>query len=267
MFGQNNIFYHNTLRRAVASFGTVFNDIYMKRFNADGTEKERFKVPLSYSSKQKFIQKIKPQNGQIKMILPRIGFEMTSMTYDPIRKTNTLQKRYNYQSDTSFSYRHERVPYDIEFSLYIATKNIDDGLQIIEQIIPFFTPEFTITFETIDGIDEKTDMPIVLNGVTTEDNYEGTMEEDRMIIHTLTFTAKVFFAGPVKRSGIIRTAIVDINELSDKYTTAAGTTSGLLEKITVGLTDGVTSGIGLDTGATAPYVITIQNYQVDGITQ
>ena len=110
-------------------------------------------------------------------------------------------------------------------------------------------------------------MPIVLNGVTTEDNYEGNMEEDRMIIHTLTFTAKVFFAGPVKRSGVIRTAIVDINELSDKYTTAAGTTSGLLETITVGLTDGITSGIGLDVSDTTPYVITIQNYQVDGITQ
>jgi len=151
--------------------------------------------------------------------------------------------------------------------LYIATKNIDDGLQIIEQIIPFFTPEFTITFETIDGVDEKTDMPIVLNGVTTEDNYEGNMEEDRMIIHTLTFTAKVFLAGPVKRSGVIRTAIVDINELSDKYTTAAGTTSGLLEKITVGLTDGITSGIGLDVSDTTPYVITIQNFQIDGITQ
>ena len=138
MFGQSNIFYHNTLRRAVATFGTLFNDIYMKRFNSDGTEKERFKIPLSYSAKQKFIQKIKPQNGQIKMLLPRIGFEMTNMTYDPTRKTNTLQKRYNYESDTSFSFRHERVPYDIDFSLYIATKNIDDGLQIIDVDNPSF---------------------------------------------------------------------------------------------------------------------------------
>ena len=219
MFGQSNIFYHNTLRRAVASFGTVFNDIYMKRFNTDGTEKERFKVPLSYSSKQKFIQKIKPQNGQIKMILPRIGFEMTSMTYDPIRKTNTLQKRYNYQSDTSFSFRHERVPYDIEFSLYIATKNIDDGLQIIEQIIPFFTPEFTMKIKNTDPtLETETDVPIILNSTSFIDDYDGTFEIRRFVTWTLNFTLKILLFGGVDQTGnVITSTFVDLGNPDEQH--------------------------------------------------
>ena len=267
MFGQSQAFYHSTIRKAVAGFGTLFNDIYIKRFNTDGTEKERFKIPLAYAAKQKFIQKLRPTTGQLKFSLPRMGFEVSSMTYDPLRKLNTLQKRVSYDSNTQMNFRHERVPYDVEFNLYIAANNIDDGLQILEQILPFFSPEFNLTFNSLDGLDEKTDLPITLTGVTFEDNYEGGFEEDRLITISLSFSAKVFLAGPAKKSEVIRTAIVDINEFKDEFTTASGTTHSILEKITVGLTTGITSGLGLEVGATAPYVITIENYQTDGITQ
>jgi len=216
-------FYHSTTRKLVTAFGTLFNNIYITRTDNGVTKK--IKVPLIYSPKEKFVHRLNldVDKTMVQTILPRMGFSITNMTYDTERKKNSINKRWKQELTTNdnviFQYRYEDVPYNIDFQLYVYTRNMDDGLQIIEQILPFFTPEFTITIKpkVLNTTDEKIDIPIVLSQITPSEIYDDKFsEETRVLTWDLQFTAKTYLYGPVKGApNIIKDVninIFDINE-------------------------------------------------------
>jgi hypothetical protein len=213
-------FYHASIRKLVVGFGSLFNEIYISRTEADGTELKKIKVPISYGPKEKFYRKIVEldENGSrtsVENILPRIGFEITSMSYDTSRKMNSLNKSYvvRNEKDQSLSYSYSEVPYTFEFTVHVMSRSIDDGYQIIEQILPYFTPDFTITMNFTE-IDKKVDIPIVLSSVRTDEEYEGDMQTRRLITHTLNFNAKSYIFGPINKSGLIREINLTFQELT-----------------------------------------------------
>lgn len=213
-------FYHASIRKLVVAFGSLFDEIYISRTQEDGTEIKKIKVPISYGPKEKFYRKIVEldENGSrnsVEMILPRIGFEITSMSYDTTRKMNSLNKSYILQDekDKTVSYSYSEVPYTFQFTVHVMSRSIDDGYQIIEQILPYFTPDFTITMNFTE-IDKKVDVPIVISSISTTEDYEGDLQTRRMITHTLTFNAKSFIFGPINKSGLIREINLTFQELT-----------------------------------------------------
>jgi hypothetical protein len=203
-------FYHATTRKLVTAFGTLFNNIYIERTDEGVTKK--IKVPLIYSPKEKFIHRLNLDidKTMIQTVLPRMGFSITGISYDAERKKNSLNKRWKQEIGTNdevtFQYRYEDVPYNIDFELYIYTRNIDDGLQIVEQILPFFVPDFTITIKpkVLDNSLEKVDIPIILNQVIPNEVYDQSFSEDTRVLNwDLQFTAKANFYGPVRNSSSI----------------------------------------------------------------
>jgi hypothetical protein len=203
-------FYHATTRKLVTAFGTLFNNIYIERTSEGVTKK--IKVPLIYSPKEKFIHRLNLDidKTMIQTVLPRMGFSITGISYDAERKKNSLNKRWKQEIGTNdevtFQYRYEDVPYNIDFELYIYTRNIDDGLQIVEQILPFFVPDFTITIKpkVLDNSLEKVDIPIILNQVIPNEVYDQSFSEDTRVLNwDLQFTAKTNFYGPVRNSSSI----------------------------------------------------------------
>lgn len=201
-------FYHRTIRKMVVAFGTIFNNIKLVRYNKAGTvEIERVTVPLSYAQKEKFYARITqdPNLAQpVQINLPRMSFELDSISYDPLRKTSNYNETYTPNNSTSVkSYR--AVPYNFDFSLNIYVRNVEDGTQIVEQILPYFNPDLTITGDLL-GLGKNIDLPIILQSINSTVNSEGLPDPTRMIIWTLTFTLKGFMFGPVANANIIRTA-------------------------------------------------------------
>ena len=212
MLGQQ--FYHETMRKIVVSFGTLFNNIQIVRKNSSGAIVQSMKVPLAYGPQQKFLARINADpalGAKVAVTLPRLGFEMTGITYDPNRKLNRVQKMRKVKtSDSSkIDTQYMPVPYNINFTLYAMAKNSDDALQIVEQILPYFQPDYTLTINDMADMGIKRDVPIILNDVSYEDNYQGDFTERRAIIYTLTFTAKFYLYGPVTSSSVIKTVQVD----------------------------------------------------------
>jgi hypothetical protein len=197
----NAQFYNRTIRKIVTAFGTVLNDIHVARYNKSGTQKyETFKVPLSYGAKEKYLTRITSDPELLKSVatvVPRISFELTGMSYDSGRKQVTTMQNFN-QTATGFKTQYAPVPYDFSFSVSIYVRNTEDGTQIIEQILPFFTPDFTVTVDFINEMGKKYDMPIILNSVNTTTDYEGDMMSTRLITWDLEFTVKSFIWPPVK---------------------------------------------------------------------
>ena len=194
----NSQFYHRTIRKIVVAFGTVFNDIILQRMKSDGTTKKTaFKVPLSYGAKEKYLTRITADptlTKAVQTVIPRISFEMVSMSYDTGRKLNTLTQNFAANTSTSIKTQYRPVPYNFEFNLSIYVRNTEDGTQILEQILPFFTPDFTVTVNFIPEMNQKYDMPIVLNSVNSTVDYEGDMMTTRLIMWDLTFTAKSYIS-------------------------------------------------------------------------
>ena len=206
----NATFYNRTIRKIVVAFGTVFNDIYLIRYTKDGlTAKETIKVPLNWGAKEKYITRLTADPSLTKSIattLPRISFEMTGMSYDSSRKLPTTVRNFSANNSTSVKTQYVPVPYNFDFSLSIYVRNTEDGTQILEQILPFFTPDFSVTVDFVAAMDPKYDMPIILNSVSNEVDYEGDMMATRMIIWNLEFTAKSHIWPPVKTGKVITTA-------------------------------------------------------------
>ena len=242
MFGQT--WSHDTIRKYVILFGTLFDSIYINRKNNAGETVQTLKIPLNYGPKEKFLARLNSDSTldqSTAITLPRMAFDITTMNYAAERKPNTINRlTKTYAADNNkVSYQYAPVPYDFTFSLYIMVKNADDGTQIIEQILPYFTPEWTATVNLVSGIDGKYDIPIVLNDVSMEDTYEGNFETRRAIIYTLTFTMKGWLFGPTKTSDIIKEINVDIripntNVLPIVANTAIG--NSVVITVTPGLT-------------------------------
>tara|TARA_R100001377_G_C3177393_1_gene105300 strand:+ start:409 stop:1212 length:804 start_codon:yes stop_codon:yes gene_type:complete len=224
MLGQQ--FYHETIRKVIVGFGTTFNNIQLVRKDSSGNIAQSMKVPLAYGPREKFLTRLRADadlSSKVALTLPRIGFEIQNLSYDPARKLNRVQKfkKKNTGNTTkSIDTQFMPVPYNLSVQLYILAKQSDDALQIVEQILPFFQPDYTITINDIPDMSIKRDIPIVLNGISYEDNYQGEFESRRAIIYTLDFTAKFYLYGPVTSSGVIKTVQVDqFLDLPDKSPT------------------------------------------------
>lgn len=206
MFG-NDPFYHETTRKMVAAFGTLFNDIKIQRKDNTGAAQKTFKVPLSYGPRQKFLSRLNedPNLRAPALTLPRIGFEMIDIQYNGERKLTSRMTNFLVGPDKAeFSTTFVPVPYDFNFELTIICKYVEDGTRILEQIVPFFKPDFGVKIELVDEMDIVLDIPIILNSVTNEDLYEGNFEERRVITWTLNFTMQSYFFGPVTPRKVIK---------------------------------------------------------------
>jgi hypothetical protein len=197
----NAHFYNRTIRKIVVGFGTMFNDILLTRYSKDGaTAHEITKVPLNYGAKEKYLVRINSDPSLTKSIattVPRMSFNLDGLSYDSGRKQQTTMQNFGFSSG-SFKTQYAPIPYNFDFSLSIYVRNTEDGTQILEQILPFFTPDFTITMDFIASMDQTYDMPVILNSVTPEVDYEGDFMNTRLIIWNLSFTAKAYIWPPVK---------------------------------------------------------------------
>ena len=214
-------FYKESIRKMVIAFGSLFNDIRVVRKNADGTEKEQIRLPLAYGPKEKFLRRIRETSSisdDNKVIeVPRLSFEITNYIYDSNRKRNSLTRR-KAQQETGqggkYSYTYAEVPYDISFTLQSYVRHMDDALQITEQILPYFAPDFTVTINFND-ISTKVDVPITLNDVALIEEFEGAFDSRRLITTQYTFTAKAYVFGPTKQtsSEVIQSADITYFDL------------------------------------------------------
>ena len=243
MFGRT--WNHDSLRKYIIVFGTVFNDIYINRLSATDEVLQTLKVPLTYGPKDKVLARLdqNPQMlNQVGIVLPRISFEMTTLEYDPTRKLNTLNKLTKQSAtagtDDEVKYQYQPVPYDMQFEMNILVKNAEDGTRIVEQIVPYFTPDFTVSVNVVPEVDSARDIPIILNSITSQDEYEGSFEQRRALIWTLSFTMKGWLYGPTKKSKLIKLAETTFRLPED---VATGNTSNTSNTIVVASRPGLTA--------------------------
>jgi len=216
-------FYNGSIRRMVVAFGSLFNQIYIDKAESGGTK--TMLVPISYAPKEKYKVRLagdpKFQNPN-QIVLPRMAFEITGYVYDSARKRNSLSRhvvRPTTSNPSGVDYTFAEVPYNIDFSLYIYVRNMEDGLRIVEQILPFFSPEFVVTVN-FDDINKKVDVPIYLNSVSSEEDYEGDFETRRSIIFTLNFTMKTYLFGAkknYKEIRVVQAAMWNSNVFDDTF--------------------------------------------------
>ena len=208
-------FYHEILRKTIIGFGTLFNNMIVKHEDTNGNIVDEKRVPLAYGPAAKFIARLEQQpdlNKMVAITLPRMSFEMTSIAYDSSRKAGITQTFKAVDGSTNKMKKvFLPVPYNIGFELSLLTKLNDDALQVVEQILPFFQPSFSITIDLISSIGEKRDVPITLTNVTFQDDYEGDFSTRRALIYTFQFTAKTYLYGPIAENpeGLIKKVIVD----------------------------------------------------------
>jgi len=218
-----NYFYHEIIRKTIIAFGTLFNDVHVRHTDQAGNAESDLKVPLAYGPSQKFLARITQQadlNKAVQITMPRMSFEMTSIDYDPTRKTSLVQTFKTCDDGSKVKKVFMPVPYNIGFELNILSKLNDDSLQILEQILPYFQPHFNLTIDLVDSIGEKRDIPIILESVNFQDDYEGNFDTRRALIHTLRFTAKTYLFGAIADSsdGLIRKVQVDMYSSTDRAT-------------------------------------------------
>jgi len=224
MFGQH--FYHSHIRKTVSVFGTLFNNITVQHKEVSGSVVNNIKVPLSYGPRQKFLTRLFEEPDlnapEVAIRLPRMSFELTGMQYDTsvkLNKMNTIAVPSIHGQSTI----RNPVPYIMNFTLSVYAKNQDDALQIVEQIIPYFNPEYVVTIREIPELNITRDIPIVLQSVTYSDDYEGDFNTRRVLIYTLDFTMKTFFYGPTNLDqGVIKDAIINTRDYDN---------AGMIQKV------------------------------------
>jgi len=225
MFG--NYFYNESMRRMTIGFGQIFNNIQIKRKDDTGKVIQTIRVPLAYGPKEKFLVRLDQQsslnNREFAITLPRMGFEISNITYDPTRKLTRIQKFKQVKSNKDgkvLDFNYTPVPYNISYNLFSFTASAEAGLQIIEQILPFFQPDFTVTINAIPDLNIKRDIPIILNSVNYEDTYSGDFTTRRAVIYTLNFTAKTYLFGPSTSQKVIKTVQTDQYSDTDRVNKA-----------------------------------------------
>ena len=225
MFG--TYFYNESMRRMTIGFGQIFNNIQIKRKDDTGKVIQTIRVPLAYGPKEKFLVRLDQQsslnNREFAITLPRMGFEISNITYDPTRKLTRIQKFKQVKSNKDgkvLDFNYTPVPYNISYNLFSFTASAEAGLQIIEQILPFFQPDFTVTINAIPDLNIKRDIPIILNSVNYEDTYSGDFTTRRAVIYTLNFTAKTYLFGPSTSQKVIKTVQTDQYSDTDRVNKA-----------------------------------------------
>ena len=215
----NQHYYHRVVRKLVVAFGTMFNNITLVRYNQTNTaEIERINVPLMYASKEKFYMRIVKDPdlvNPVQLTLPRMAFEMNGISYDPLRKISTFTDAFS-DGTTASSYKKVKMtPYNFDFNLYAFVRNTEDGMQIVEQVLPYFNPDYTVTVDFMSMDNLKLDVPIVFNTVSYDDSHEGDPESTRSIVWTLNFTMKGYLFGPTTDVKMIRK--VTANVMDDTF--------------------------------------------------
>jgi hypothetical protein len=214
----NQVFYHGSIRNTIVAFGTLFSNIYIDRKAEDsveGTTVQRLQIPISYAPKEKWIVRIDSDpnlDQHTYTTLPRMSFEINAFNYDASRKTNRNNTITCADANGSVSRTFAPVPYNIDINLYVLTKTQEDGMQIIEQILPYFAPEFTMSIKMLAKSNVITDVPIILNSLDINDEYDGDFQTRRFVTHTLGFTLKTWMFGPVSEHGIINKVFVNTND-------------------------------------------------------
>ena len=216
----NNVFYHGIIRKSIVAFGSLFSDIYIDRREGDsvtGNVIQRLQIPLAYAPKEKWIVRLDQDpnlENYVYTTLPRMSFEITGYTYDPSRKVNRMQQLKCGDGSASMSTMYSPVPYNVDLTLYILTKTQEDGLQILEQILPTFTPEYTMVVNVVPDMNVKIDVPIILNSVSVQDDYDGDFQTRRFVTHTLNFQMKTNLFGAVNGQSVIQqvNANIGLNE-------------------------------------------------------
>ena len=221
MFGTH--FYNEGLRKLTIAFGQLFNNIVLQNTSSTGAVTKRIRVPLAYAPKEKFIVRLEQQanlqdDRAVSITLPRLGFEITGLSYDATRKLNKMNKTIRVKESEEgkkHNFNFTPVPYNINFSLYSFTATAENGLQIVEQILPFFQPEYTVTMNVVPELNIKRDIPIILNSVNYEDTYNGEFTQRRAVIYTLSFTAKTYLYGPMSNQKVIKNLQSDLGASTD----------------------------------------------------
>jgi hypothetical protein len=226
-------YYHGAIRKTIVAFGRLFSDIKIARQDNDGNVAQTLSVPLAYAPKEKWLVRIDSDpnlNQHTYTSLPRLSFEIVGYTYDAERKTNKMQKIVCKDNTTSENPTARSVfspaPYNISMNLYVLTKTQEDAMQIIEQILPIFNPQYTLSINALPNLEIVQDVPVILNTVAVEDNYDGAFTERRFVVHTLNFTLKTNIFGPVSENGVILTSMANLYDPGRKYTASAPSVDG-----------------------------------------
>lgn len=216
MFG--NYYYNESMRKMTVAFGQLFNNIQIKRKDSNNTVIQSIRVPLAYAPKEKFLTRLDQQpdldSREVSITLPRMSFEISTIAYDPTRKLNKIQKFRAVKTGAEgkiLDYNYMPVPYNISYDLNIFTATAESGLQIVEQILPFFQPDYTVTVNAIPSLNIKRDVPIVLNNVNYDDSYSGDFTTRRAVTYTLGFTAKTYLFGPAQTQKVVKTVQTDLH--------------------------------------------------------
>jgi hypothetical protein len=216
-----NVFYHGIIRKSIVAFGRLFSDIYIDRKQGDsvaGTTIQRLHIPLAYAPKEKWLVRLEQDpdlTNNTYVTLPRMSFEIIGYAYDPLRKVNRMQQIKCGDGTGSVSTMYTPVPYNLDLSLYILTKTQEDALQIIEQILPTFTPEYNMVVNAIPDMNVKLDVPIILNSVAVSDEYDGDFQTRRFVTHTLNFQMKINMFGPITGRNVIDTVNANVGQNED----------------------------------------------------
>ena len=208
-----NYSYHRIIRKMVVAFGNLFNDIKLVRYDSSGKELEHFVVPIVYGGKEKYVSRLEGDpnlDKKTQITLPIMSFNMENMKYDASRKLNTNFKNHSAHGENALTV-YNPVPFDFDFTLYAYVRNIEDGAQLMEKILPYFTPDYTIAVNLIPELGTVKQLPIILRDVSNEIDYEGDYNTNiRSIIWTLNFTVKGYLYGPISEAKVIRTSITNI---------------------------------------------------------
>ena len=263
-------FYNEILRRTIISFGTLFNAITIKQTNASDDIVNTIRVPLAYGPTQKFLARLEQSpdlNKSIAMSLPRMSFEFTGLTYDGSRKVTTTQQYTVKDPDSGEESKKifMPVPYNMQFELSIMSKLNDDALQIVEQILPYFQPSYNLTVELVDEIQEKRDIPIILENITMQDDYDGDFTTRRVLLYTLRFTAKTYMFGPATSAtkDIIKRSTVSYLTGTDTSNTERVLSYSAVPRATKNYTGDAATTVAVDATKTAKL---IEVEDVSGLT-
>ena len=250
-------FYNEILRRTIISFGTLFNSITIKQTNSSDNVVSVVRVPLAYGPTQKFLARLEQSPELSKstaMTLPRMSFEFTGLTYDSTRKVSTTQQYTVKDPDNGSESKKVfmPVPYNMQFELSIMTKLNDDALQIVEQILPYFQPAYNLSVELVESIQEKRDIPIILENITMQDDYEGDFTTRRVLLYTLRFTAKTYLFGPVTTAtkDIIKKATVGYLSGTDTSNTTREITYSVVPRAVKNYTGDAATTLSVDISKT-----------------
>jgi len=260
-------FYHGLTKKYVVLFGSLFNDIYVDRTDANDEVKRTIKIPIQYGPKERYLARYRQNPDllrEVSMVFPRMAFEITGITYDPSRKLNSIGKISNINANAdALTTLYNPVAYNFDITLSIISRNTEDALKIVEQIVPFFTPQWTETLNIIPELNISVDIPIIIKSVNSVDTYSGNFEDKEWVLWDLTFTLKGYLYGPSKTASVIKQAIVHAHiPDGDIGLPQLNGTANSIEQTAISITTTVTPGMLANGYPTSNATLTVPASQI-----